>query len=245
MDAVEASAEETALAELLERAAERGYVLLSELTELHDPLVQPPSWVDEIAQIAFEQGMQEYPGGHGRFGTWGFDQRSYTPTRDYRMIWWDPEALSRENNEHGAYIEAYDGQLIAWCAPSDVGDLRAALEGAGLAVVRAERAWLARGTPSTGAFTYAGGSSGASATAWALRPRAPAALDQRSTGIRHPASASPPAIGAELHRTDQLPWPEDDLVHLRDPGAPGRGGREARVERDRCGGDEAPLHPRR
>lgn len=58
----------------------------------------------------FEQGMFDYPGGHGRFGTWGFDERSYTPTRDYRVVWWDPDRLSEENSEKGAYVEAYGGQ---------------------------------------------------------------------------------------------------------------------------------------
>jgi RNA polymerase sigma factor (sigma-70 family) len=58
MDAVETSAEDTALADLLERAAGRGYVLLSELTDIHDPLVQADSWVDDIAQLVREQGLQ-------------------------------------------------------------------------------------------------------------------------------------------------------------------------------------------
>lgn len=35
-------------------------------------------------------------------------------------------------------LEGDDEQLIAWCDPSDVGELRAAIEGAGLRVVRAE-----------------------------------------------------------------------------------------------------------
>ena len=51
-----------------------------------------------------------YPGGSGPFGTWGFDENSYTPTQDYRVIWWDPDAVSPQNNKRGAYIEAYDGR---------------------------------------------------------------------------------------------------------------------------------------
>ncbi|HEX4906825.1 MAG TPA: ABC transporter substrate-binding protein [Acidimicrobiales bacterium] len=58
----------------------------------------------------YEQGMFAYPGGSGPFGTWGFDEDSYTPTQDYRVIWYDPEATSAMNNKQGAYIEAYDGR---------------------------------------------------------------------------------------------------------------------------------------
>jgi RNA polymerase sigma factor (sigma-70 family) len=58
MDAVETPTERAALAELLERAAGRGYVLLSEIAELHDPMVQSEAWVDEIADAAREQGAQ-------------------------------------------------------------------------------------------------------------------------------------------------------------------------------------------
>lgn len=58
----------------------------------------------------FEQGMFAYPGGSGPFGTWGFDADSYTPTQDYRVIWYDPNAVSPQNNKRGAYIESYDGR---------------------------------------------------------------------------------------------------------------------------------------
>jgi RNA polymerase sigma factor (sigma-70 family) len=58
MDAVDASPEASAFADLLERAAGRGYVLLSELTDLHDPLVHPASWVDELVEDVREQGLQ-------------------------------------------------------------------------------------------------------------------------------------------------------------------------------------------
>ena len=58
----------------------------------------------------YEQGMFAYPGGSGPFGTWGFDADSYTPTQDYRVIWYDPNAVSPQNNKRGAYIESYDGR---------------------------------------------------------------------------------------------------------------------------------------
>jgi len=48
----------TDLTELFERANARGYVLLSELHELHDPLVQSETWVDENAQAARDQGIE-------------------------------------------------------------------------------------------------------------------------------------------------------------------------------------------
>ncbi|MBW3577382.1 MAG: sigma-70 family RNA polymerase sigma factor [Actinobacteria bacterium] len=59
MEAVDSTIiEVAALAELLERAAGRGYVLLSELHELHDPLTQPESWVEEMAQSVRDRGLQ-------------------------------------------------------------------------------------------------------------------------------------------------------------------------------------------
>ncbi|MBY5163415.1 sigma-70 family RNA polymerase sigma factor [Salsipaludibacter albus] len=48
----------TLLSELFERAASRGYMLLSELTELHDPLLHPDDWVEDTAQRARDLGMQ-------------------------------------------------------------------------------------------------------------------------------------------------------------------------------------------
>ena len=59
---------------------------------------------------SYEQGMFAYPGGSGPFGTWGFDADSYTPTQDFRVIWYDPDAVSPQNSKRGAYIEAYDGR---------------------------------------------------------------------------------------------------------------------------------------
>ena len=48
----------TDLTELFERAAARGYILLSELNELHDPLVHPEQWVEDGAQLARDQGIE-------------------------------------------------------------------------------------------------------------------------------------------------------------------------------------------
>ncbi|MGH3443378.1 MAG: sigma-70 family RNA polymerase sigma factor [Nitriliruptorales bacterium] len=58
MEPVEEIPGDLALTELFERAAGRGYVLLSELTDLHDPLVQPDAWVDDVVQLSLERGLQ-------------------------------------------------------------------------------------------------------------------------------------------------------------------------------------------
>ncbi|GGI09557.1 sigma-70 family RNA polymerase sigma factor [Egicoccus halophilus] len=51
-------ADRTGLQELWSRAAGRGYVLLSEIHELHDPLEDPAGWPDEIATIARDAGLE-------------------------------------------------------------------------------------------------------------------------------------------------------------------------------------------
>jgi DNA-directed RNA polymerase sigma subunit (sigma70/sigma32) len=48
----------TPISELFERGASRGYVLLSELQDLYDPLTQPDTWVEDTAQSARDLGMQ-------------------------------------------------------------------------------------------------------------------------------------------------------------------------------------------
>lgn len=58
----------------------------------------------------FEQGMFSYPGGTGMYGTWGFGPTIYTPQRDTRLIWWNPDQLSDYNRKNGAYIESYGGR---------------------------------------------------------------------------------------------------------------------------------------
>jgi RNA polymerase sigma factor (sigma-70 family) len=46
-----------AVAELLDRAAERGYLLVSELEELRDPLATDSEWFDEALTIAEDRGV--------------------------------------------------------------------------------------------------------------------------------------------------------------------------------------------
>jgi hypothetical protein len=63
---------------------------------------------------SFEKGMFSYPGGggggKGLYGTWGFPEGNYTPQRDTRILWWDPDRLSTYNRKKGAYVEAYGGK---------------------------------------------------------------------------------------------------------------------------------------
>ena len=58
----------------------------------------------------FEKGMFAYPGGAGRVGHLGLRARAYTPTLDFREIWWNPEAVSAQNGKKGAYIEVDGGK---------------------------------------------------------------------------------------------------------------------------------------
>ncbi|MBW3576701.1 MAG: sigma-70 family RNA polymerase sigma factor [Actinobacteria bacterium] len=57
MDDVDIPQARAEIAELFERGAQRGYLLASELTELHDPLVDEGDLVEELAQQARELGM--------------------------------------------------------------------------------------------------------------------------------------------------------------------------------------------
>jgi RNA polymerase sigma factor (sigma-70 family) len=48
----------TGLKDLLTRAAERGYVLLSEIHDLHDPVEDPASWPEDVATAARDAGLE-------------------------------------------------------------------------------------------------------------------------------------------------------------------------------------------
>ncbi|MDQ1373816.1 MAG: hypothetical protein QOJ09_1154 [Actinomycetota bacterium] len=64
----------------------------------------------DLTPQTFERGMFSYPGGAGRVGTWGFGPGHYTPTQDFREIWWNGEATSSQNGKQGAYIEVDGGK---------------------------------------------------------------------------------------------------------------------------------------
>jgi RNA polymerase primary sigma factor len=50
--------EREGLGELLTRGAERGYVLLSEIHDLYDPIQDPETWPDEVATEARDRGLE-------------------------------------------------------------------------------------------------------------------------------------------------------------------------------------------
>jgi len=58
---------------------------------------------------SFEAGMYAYPGGSGPRGQWGFGPGDHTPTDDFREIWWDPNRISPQNNEPGAWVQLNGG----------------------------------------------------------------------------------------------------------------------------------------
>ncbi|MEY2566102.1 MAG: hypothetical protein QOE35_631 [Actinomycetota bacterium] len=64
----------------------------------------------DLTPQTFERGMFSYPGGTGRVGTWGFGPGHYTPTQDFREIWWNTDATSSQNGKKGAYIEVDGGK---------------------------------------------------------------------------------------------------------------------------------------
>jgi len=61
----------------------------------------------------FEAGMFAYPGGSGPRGLWGFGPGDYTPTDDYREIWWDVNRISGQNNKPGAWVQLGGGKRYA------------------------------------------------------------------------------------------------------------------------------------
>jgi hypothetical protein len=64
----------------------------------------------QLTPASFERGLFTYPGGKGIYGTWGFPKGNYTPQRDTRIIWWNPDGISPYNRKKGSYVEAYDGK---------------------------------------------------------------------------------------------------------------------------------------
>ena len=58
----------------------------------------------------FEAGLFAYPNQFGPRGTWGFGSGDYTPTNDYRELWWDPTRLSTQNDKPGTWVELNGGR---------------------------------------------------------------------------------------------------------------------------------------
>jgi RNA polymerase sigma factor (sigma-70 family) len=57
-DAAEAVTDRAGLREVLERGAGRGYVLVSEIQELHDPVDDGPTWADDVARNVRDAGIE-------------------------------------------------------------------------------------------------------------------------------------------------------------------------------------------
>jgi hypothetical protein len=60
----------------------------------------------DLTPQTFAAGMRAYPGGTGAYGTWGYPNGAYTPQRDAREIWWEPNATSVVNHAPGRYASA-------------------------------------------------------------------------------------------------------------------------------------------
>jgi hypothetical protein len=56
-----------------------------------------------LTPTSFERGMFSYPGGTGEAGSWGFGPGHYTPTQDYKEVWWDGTRASPYNSRQGTY----------------------------------------------------------------------------------------------------------------------------------------------
>ena len=59
-----------------------------------------------LTPMNFERGIFTYAGGSGEDGLWGFGPGRYTPTQDFKEVWWDPHRTSRTNGRSGAYVSA-------------------------------------------------------------------------------------------------------------------------------------------
>jgi hypothetical protein len=57
----------------------------------------------------FQAGMFAYPGGTGPRGLWRFGPGDHTPTDDFREMWWDPDRISPQNNQRGAWVQLNGG----------------------------------------------------------------------------------------------------------------------------------------
>jgi hypothetical protein len=53
----------------------------------------------------FETGLFAYPQATGQAGLWNFGDGQYTPVRDIREIWWEPDVVSAFNDQKGSYVD--------------------------------------------------------------------------------------------------------------------------------------------
>ncbi len=71
----------------------------------------------DLTPETYQAGMFSYPGGQGPRGHWSFGPGDFTPTDDFREIWWDPNKISPQNNKPGAWVQLGGG---ARYFPTDV-----------------------------------------------------------------------------------------------------------------------------
>ncbi|MEX0873653.1 MAG: hypothetical protein WD646_11310 [Actinomycetota bacterium] len=68
----------------------------------------------------FEQGLFNYPGGSGPYGSWHFGPGDHTTTDDFREVWWDPDRISPQNGKPGSWVQLNDGRrYLPGQVPSD------------------------------------------------------------------------------------------------------------------------------
>lgn len=53
----------------------------------------------------FETGLYAFPKAQGQAGLWDFLPGHYTPVRDIREIWWDPNKMSAFNGKKGTWVD--------------------------------------------------------------------------------------------------------------------------------------------
>src|SRR5262245_46504552 len=59
----------------------------------------------DLTPDTFETGLFAYPPASGQTGLWDFGDGQYTPVRDIREIWWDPNKVSGFNDQKGSYVD--------------------------------------------------------------------------------------------------------------------------------------------
>jgi Periplasmic binding protein len=59
----------------------------------------------DLTPETFETGLFAYPPATGQTGLWDFGEGQYTPVRDIREIWFDPDAVSAFNDQKGSYVD--------------------------------------------------------------------------------------------------------------------------------------------
>jgi hypothetical protein len=59
----------------------------------------------DLTPETFETGLFAFPKAQGQAGLWDWLPDHYTPVRDIREIWWDPEKVSAFNNKKGTWVD--------------------------------------------------------------------------------------------------------------------------------------------